>query len=143
VQFLSSISKVKKRETYRELTVFSEVFGEKRAEISPIIGTPISSKIHYSRYFACNTQDNLNDAFEHAQDKNSCAPVRIIAANSKRKSGIVNRYLDPPIRFGKISNETCRVLAALNGKYSLQSGPSIMSLSLVRFQIAETAAPPL
>jgi hypothetical protein len=90
-QILSSISSIQIGETYRELTVFSEICGQKGSEMSPIIGTPISSKIQYSRCTAGNNRNNLNDAFERAQDKNSWAFVRIIAGNSKRKSGIVNR----------------------------------------------------
>jgi hypothetical protein len=90
-QILSSISKAIKRETYRELTVFSKICGQKRSEMSPIIGNSNSIKNSKFQYFTGNNRDNLNDAFEHAQDKNSCAFVGIIAANSKRKSVIVNR----------------------------------------------------
>jgi hypothetical protein len=90
-QFLSSISNTKIGKTYRELTVFSEICGQKRSEMSPIIGNSNFIENSKFQYFTGNNRDNLNDAFEHAQDKNSCAFVRIIAGNSKRKSGIVNR----------------------------------------------------
>jgi len=72
-QSIPASAEAKKRPTYRELTVFSESCGQKRSEMSPIIGNPNSSIIQYFEYFAGNNRGHLHDVFADAQDKNSWA----------------------------------------------------------------------